>query len=98
PGPKHMEERPVKTPRNTRSFALAPIAALLIGCGGADRSGGLPHAEHPAVTATAVIQRATPVTADIVAEIKAYREVDLRPRVTGVVDGIRFKPGQPVSK
>jgi len=80
-----------------RSLAFAPLAALLFGCG----SGGkmaLPQAAHPAVTAMAVIQRSTPVTADVVAEIKAYREVDLRPRVTGVVEKVAFRPGQAVRK
>ena len=83
----------------TQLLAAALIVTLLVGCSNPkEKANGLPQAAHPAVTAAMVIQRATPMTTDVVAEIKAYQEVDLRPRVTGVIDKIYFKPGQEVMK
>ena len=38
------------------------------------------------------------LSTDIVGEIRAYREVDLRARVTGNLTEIRFQPGQKVKK
>ena len=38
--------------------------------------------------------RDTPLTVDMVADIRAYREVELRPRVSGIIEKQLFKPGQ----
>ena len=41
-----------------------------------------------------VSSRSTPLTIDLVADIRAYREVELRPRVSGIIEKQLFKPGQ----
>ncbi len=81
----------------------APLLCLLataglVACGDSNTKNELPHAAKPAVTAMQVIERSTTVTADIVAEIKAFREVELRSRVTGVIDQVLFHPGDMVRK
>lgn len=59
-------------------------------------------AEHapplPEVTVQKVTQRTTPLSLDIVGEIKAFREVDLRARVSGNLTKINFQPGQRVKE
>lgn len=82
-----------------RAVMAASIAATALGgCNASKDKNALPQAAVPAVTAVQVIERSTAVTADIVAEIKAYREVELRPRVTGIVDKVYFHPGNVVRK
>ncbi|WP_295002350.1 efflux RND transporter periplasmic adaptor subunit [uncultured Dechloromonas sp.] len=55
-------------------------------------------APPPEVVVQTVAARTTPLTVDLVAEIKAYREVDLYPRVSGQVIKQNFKPGQKVKE
>jgi membrane fusion protein (multidrug efflux system) len=43
-----------------------------------------------------VIQRTATVVGDLVGEVSAFREVALRPQVTGTVQSILFQPGQRV--
>jgi membrane fusion protein (multidrug efflux system) len=40
--------------------------------------------------------RATPLSVEIVGDIRAFREVELRPRVSGVIEKQMFRPGQMV--
>jgi membrane fusion protein (multidrug efflux system) len=40
--------------------------------------------------------KATPLSIDIVGDIRAFREVELRPRVSGIVEKQMFRPGQMV--
>jgi len=50
------------------------------------------------VLVVTVTPQVTPLSSDIVAEIKAYREVALRPQVSGVVTRKYFEPGQHVEE
>lgn len=84
--------------RSAPTLMCMLAAAALAGCGDSGPKDTLPQAAKPAVTAMQVIERTTMVTADIVAEIKAFREVELRPRVTGVIDRVLFHPGDMVRK
>ena len=52
----------------------------------------------PEVKVIAVQTQSTQLSLEIVGEIRAYREVDLRARVTGNLIDILFKPGQRVTK
>lgn len=52
----------------------------------------------PEVVVQTVVGQTTPLTVDLVSEIKAYREVDLSPRVSGVIVKQTFKPGQKVKE
>jgi membrane fusion protein (multidrug efflux system) len=52
----------------------------------------------PQVQAMPVIQRPATVTGEVVGEIQAFRQVDLRPQVTGTVAQLYFQPGQQVKQ
>lgn len=55
-------------------------------------------APPPDVIVQTVASQTTPLTVDLVAEVKAFREVDLYPRVSGQVIKQIFKPGQKVKE
>lgn len=93
-----MSNRPAWRTVVALPVAAAALGVVLGGCGASKDQNAMPQAAVPAVTAMQVIERSTAVTADIVAEIKAFREVDLRPRVTGIVDKVYFHPGNLVRK
>jgi RND family efflux transporter MFP subunit len=52
----------------------------------------------PEVTVITVAPQAIRLSLDIVGEVKALREVELRPRVTGTVTEITFEPGREVKE
>lgn len=52
----------------------------------------------PEVTVMTVTPQATRLSLDIVGEIKALRDVELRPRVTGTITEIAFEPGREVKE
>ena len=69
--------------------------ALLSGCG---KGPPAAPANLPEVSVFTVQPGATELSTDIVSEVRAYREVELRPRVSGVVTHIDFAPGQKVKE
>ncbi|HSQ70791.1 MAG TPA: efflux RND transporter periplasmic adaptor subunit [Rubrivivax sp.] len=50
----------------------------------------------PEVGVLKVVPRTQPLTFEVIGEIRAYQEVELRPRVSGVVEKQLFRPGQMV--
>ena len=54
--------------------------------------------EPPTVFVQTLAEQTTPITVDLVAEIKAFREVDLYSRVSGQIVKQTFKPGQKVKE
>jgi len=85
---------------HTRPFQSASMVAcmmtatLLAGCGG---KAPAPSAAVAAEVGVIRIEaRSAPLSLDIVSDIRAYREVELRPRVGGVVEKQLFEPGQMV--
>lgn len=52
----------------------------------------------PEVLVQTLSPRDTPLSMEIVAEVKALREVELRPRVSGMLIKQNFKPGQKVKE
>jgi len=52
----------------------------------------------PEVFVQTLVPQTTPLSVDIVSEIKAFREVELRPRVSGVIIKQAFRPGQKVKE
>ena len=75
---------------------LGAVALLLAACG--KKVEAPPPPPPPEVVVQVVSQQTTPLKVDIVAEVKAYREVELRPRVTGLVTKLSFQPGQRVKE
>jgi membrane fusion protein (multidrug efflux system) len=55
-----------------------------------------PTPPPPQVIAMEVIQRDTSVIGNLIGEVRAFRQIDLRPEVTGAVERILFEPGQRV--
>lgn len=52
----------------------------------------------PDVIVQTLAAQNTPLSVDIVSEVKAFREVELRPRVSGLIIKQTFQPGQKVSE
>lgn len=69
--------------------------ALLSACSKAPPAAAV---KPPEVSVFTVQSGATELSTDIVSEVRAYREVELRPRVSGVVTHIDFSPGQKVKE
>ena len=82
--------------RGRRAALLGAVALLLASCG--KKVEAPPPPPPPEVVVQVVSQQTTPLKVDIVAEVKAYREVELRPRVTGLVTKLSFQPGQRVKE
>ena len=57
-----------------------------------------PVAPPPVVIVETITPQNTPLSVDIVSEIKAFREVELRPRVSGMIIKQSFLPGQKVKE
>ncbi|MCX7200243.1 MAG: efflux RND transporter periplasmic adaptor subunit [Proteobacteria bacterium] len=70
------------------------LCALLLGVAACDKPAAPSAPPVPEVGVMQVSSRSTPLTADLVADIRAYREVELRPRVSGIIEKQLFKPGQ----
>ena len=51
-----------------------------------------------AVSVMPVLRRDTPLTAETIAEVKAFQEVEIRSRVGGMLDRVAFREGQLVTK
>ena len=90
-----------------KHFAALALAALLAGCspsGGHEKGGkgghggpggGMPPAE---VAVVAVEPKALPVSFEYVGQTAASREVEVRARVTGILQSRNFREGGPVKK
>ncbi len=78
------------------TLACASIVISLLGLAACRQETKPAAPPPPEVVVQTITGQTTPLTADIVAEIKAYREVDLYPRVSGLVIRQTFKPGQKV--
>lgn len=71
-------------------------SGLLSGCGREAKAPAAPP--PPEVGVIHVEARTTPLMLDVVGDVRAFREVDLRPRVSGVVEKQMFRPGQMVKE
>jgi membrane fusion protein (multidrug efflux system) len=70
------------------------LCTFLLAVAACDKPAAPPAPPVPEVGVMQVSARTTPLTADLVADIRAYREVELRPLVSGIVEKQLFKPGQ----
>ena len=87
--------------RRATGAALVALAALgpfaLSGCGDTKAQ---PQAAMPAppVSVAAALQRQVVETQEFSGRIEAVEHAEIRPRVAGTIDAIRFKPGSQVRK
>ncbi len=80
--------------RASMGWMALVASALLAACGPAAKVAAPPPL--PEVGVITIQPRSTPLSLEIVGDIRAFREVELRPRVSGVVEKQLFTPGQMV--
>jgi membrane fusion protein (multidrug efflux system) len=90
----------MKTTLTQASFILTPCFLLLflLVTGKIAVSVEAAAPTGPEVTVMQVSTQPTRVSLDIIGEIRAFREVELRARVTGTLNELKFKPGQKVKE
>ena len=80
---------------STRRSACLPAGVALLVAIGCSRQAPPPSAPPPAeVRAMPVIQRDAPIYQEYVGEVRGIQEVDLRSRVTGILQQVHFADGQ----
>jgi len=82
-------------PRMQNWLILPLLALTLTACKKVQEK---PLPPPPEVVVQSIVPRDTPLSIDIVSELKAFREVELRPRVSGLVVKQHFQPGQKVKE
>jgi membrane fusion protein (multidrug efflux system) len=89
--------RSVVQPRAQRGAARALLVVAAFALAACGKQAAAPQAPPPPEVGVLKVEaRATPLSIDIVGDIRAFREVELRPRVSGVVEKQMFRPGQMV--
>lgn len=83
---------------NFPRLSASLLALVLLGVNGCKEEMKATVAPSPEVVVHTVVGQTTPLTVDLVSEIKAYQEVDLYPRVSGQIVKQTFKPGQKVKE
>ena len=78
------------------SLTCALLLAALLTMGGCKEASKPTAPPPPEVITQTLAGQTTPLVIDLVAEVKAYREVDIYPRVSGQLTRQSFKPGQKV--
>jgi membrane fusion protein (multidrug efflux system) len=80
-----------------RALAVPAALSLVLALTGCGRQAAVPVPPPvPEVGVIKVEPKSTPLSIELVGDIRAFREVELRPRVTGVVEKQMFRPGQMV--
>ncbi|MFL6675966.1 MAG: efflux RND transporter periplasmic adaptor subunit [Massilia sp.] len=94
--------QPSATIARSLAAALAAAglaAASLAGCGDATGKAGAPAgAGAPPVSAATVVERAVAETQEFSGRLEAIEVVAIRPRVSGFITAVNFKPGSEVKK
>ena len=86
---------PLKTSQTQHcSFVVSVLIALTFSA--CSKAPPPPAQPPPEVVVQTVVSQTTPLSSELVAELKAFREVELRPRSTGLVIKQTFEPGKNV--
>ena len=81
------------------AFALAALAASLAGCDKQQAAhAGPPQGGPIPVSASAVLEKSIAETQEFSGRLEAVERVEIRPRVSGFITSINFKPGSEVKK
>lgn len=78
------------------SLVLAGLLASFLGCG--DASGSLPAPQAPKVTVARPISRTVRDLEEYTGRVAAVESVDVRARITGYVEEVKFQDGELVKK
>jgi multidrug efflux system membrane fusion protein len=83
------------------ALGAAGIAALIAGC--SDATGKAAEAQTqvqagPPVSAAAVVEKAVAETQEFSGRLEAVERVEIRPRVSGFITAVNFRPGAEVKK
>ncbi|MGZ3181738.1 MAG: efflux RND transporter periplasmic adaptor subunit [Telluria sp.] len=81
------------------TLGAALVAAVLAGCGDANSAAAPAGAPGAApITAAAVLERTISETQEFSGRLEAVERVEIRPRVSGFITSVNFKPGSDVRK
>ena len=81
-------------------FVLSAVAALVLSACGepSAKESGPAQAGGPPITAAAVLEKSIIETQEFSGRLEAVDRVDIRPRVSGFIASVNFKPGAEVKK
>jgi membrane fusion protein (multidrug efflux system) len=97
--------QPLPSSARSRAWALSIVcAALLAACGGKKPEGGAGHGGGPGggampampVAVRVVQQQSVPVLIEAVGQAEGAKEVEVRARVGGVLQRLRYREGEPI--
>jgi membrane fusion protein, multidrug efflux system len=81
------------------AVALSAISALVLSaCGEPSAKEAGPQAGGPPITAAAVLEKSIMETQEFSGRLEAVERVEIRPRVSGFIASVKFKPGAEVKK
>lgn len=82
------------------ALGAAGVAALIAGCSDATGKADAPAQAQagPPVSAAAVVEKPITETQEFSGRLEAIEHVDIRPRVSGFITAVNFKPGAEVKK
>src|SRR5450631_414620 len=92
-------ESPMSVPASRIASQLLPIVAatlVLAACGQQNAGGGFPGFPPGEVTTVTVTPRNLPVTYEYVGQTAGSKEVEVRARVTGILERKLYQEGAPV--
>src|SRR5262249_1153097 len=101
--PPHWTRRIRRKPRRQPARVLLGILALaalpaLTTCDRTKAKESAPAAPPPAVVVAEVVKKTVPITAEFVAQTDAVQTIELRARIQGVLERVRFKEGHEVKQ
>lgn len=86
-----------KAQLNISAYALAGVSLLLSGCGdqAPESHGGMPPAQVQTVT---VSKQSVPFNIELPATVSGNKEVEIRARVSGIIESRNFEEGQVITQ
>lgn len=84
--------------KKSLALSLSPLVAILLAACGQQQDGAAGHGGPPPVSVAPATQREVQEFDEFTARLEAPDTVDVRSRVAGTVDAVRFKEGQFVRK
>src|SRR5262249_21208904 len=96
---RRIRRKPPRRPAAQIFLGMLTLAALLPSLTTCDRTKAkesAPAPPPPAVVVAEVVKKTVPITAEFVAQTDAVQTIELRARIQGVLERVRFKEGSEV--